>query len=122
MRKFKLIRFNKKLSGYFLLILFCGYFGSITLFPHSHIVDGVTIVHSHAYKSQPDNLPFNHNHSKKGFIFIQLISNFIATAPILFLVVDIIRRTLDILFFIPFENFNLGLMRSGSHRPRAPAL
>ena len=31
----------------FFLVLFWGYFADITFFTHSHIIHGVTIVHSH---------------------------------------------------------------------------
>jgi hypothetical protein len=115
-------RIYKKLTGYFLLILFLGYFGSITFFPHTHIVDGVTIVHSHPYKSQPGNVPVNHNHSKNGFLLIQFISNFIAIAPILFIGVVIIRNTFNTRLLIQGENLILNLYRYSTHRPRAPTL
>lgn len=32
-------------------LLFIGYIGSISLFTHTHVVNGVTIVHSHPFKS-----------------------------------------------------------------------
>lgn len=63
----------KKLPGYILLVLFLGYYGSITLFYHSHIVFGDTIVHSHPYKTNGQGLP-SHSHSEKGYITIQLLS------------------------------------------------
>lgn len=37
---------------FFLPILFIFYFGGITLFTHTHVVNGVIIVHSHPYKSE----------------------------------------------------------------------
>ena len=113
-------RIIKKIIGYFLLILFLGYIGSITFFPHNHIVDGVTIVHSHPYKSHSGNVPVNHNHSKNGFLLIQFISNFIAIAPIVFIGVVIIRKTLNIRIIIPDTNFNFSLYRYSPHSPRAP--
>ena len=74
-----------------LLILFLGYYGSITLFPHSHIVNGITIVHSHPYKqgngSNSSNLP----HTGKELLIIQVLSEFISTAVILAVTVFILR-------------------------------
>jgi hypothetical protein len=120
MRKISLKRIYKKITGYFLLILFLGYFGSITFFSHTHIVDGVTIVHSHPYKSHSGNIPFNHNHSKNGFIFIQFISHFIVAAPIVLFGAAIIRKILNIWLLIHNENLNLNFYHYNSHLPRAP--
>jgi hypothetical protein len=112
----------KKLLGYFLLIFFCGYLSSITFFPHTHIVDGVTIVHSHPNKSHSGNVPHNHSHSKNGFLLIQFISHFIATAPFLFFGIKIIRKALNIRILIPGTNLNFSLYHFSAHRPRAPNL
>jgi hypothetical protein len=60
-----------------LLILFLGYYGSITLFYHSHLVLGTTLVHSHPYKSDPTAKPI-HSHTDEGFRTIQFINCFIA--------------------------------------------
>ena len=35
---------------WFLPVLFISYMAGITLFTHSHVVNGVTIVHSHPFK------------------------------------------------------------------------
>lgn len=49
---------GKQLIGIFLLILYIFFYVGANLQPHTHIVDGVTIVHSHFSK---DTLPFaNH--------------------------------------------------------------
>jgi hypothetical protein len=55
-----------------LLFLFLGYYSSITLFYHAHIVDGEVIVHSHFYKSDADNkTPFkNHSHPVSAYNLI----------------------------------------------------
>jgi len=120
MKSYFLNQIYKKLPVYFLVILFCGYLGSITFFSHTHVVDGMTIVHSHPYKSQPGSDPVNHNHSKNGFILIQFISNFIVTAPIVFIGVAIIRTTLNSRCPIKDENLYLNLYLCSHHLPRAP--
>lgn len=71
------------ISKYLLLILFLGFFGSITFFSHAHIVDGVTIVHSHPYKSDNKGNPL-HSHSDKGYITIQLLSCFIISSILIY--------------------------------------
>lgn len=44
-----------------LLILFAGYWGSVTLFPHAHRVDGFVIVHSHPFSGAANgSAPLNH--------------------------------------------------------------
>jgi len=58
----------------FFLILFLGYYGSITLFTHYHIVNGVTIVHSHPYKNGSGSSQSGHQHNSNGLMLIQLIS------------------------------------------------
>ena len=122
MSRINLSQIRKKLLGFSLLILFCGYFGSITFFPHTHIVDGVTIAHSHPYKSQPGDDPINHNHSKNRFLLIQFISHFIASISIIFFGVAIIRSELNIRLLIQEENLILNLFLYSAHRPRAPTL
>jgi hypothetical protein len=74
--------FNKltiNISKYFFLVLFLVFFGSITFFNHSHIVNGITIVHSHPFKSDK-NGQANHIHSGTGFLLINFLANFIATS------------------------------------------
>jgi len=63
------------ISKYFFLLLFLGFFGSITLFRHAHVVDGITIVHSHPFKNDKSGNP-SHNHSSNGYQLIHLLANF----------------------------------------------
>lgn len=113
-------RIYKKITGYFLLILFLGYFGSVTFFPHTHIVDGVTIVHSHPFKSHSGNDPINHNHTKNGFVLIHFISHLILTALLIFWGIPIFRKALNIRILIPDTSINFTLYSYSPHRPRAP--
>lgn len=47
------------------LLLFMGHYGSITLFYHTHTVDGITYTHSHFYgfgnSANPVQLPHTNN-------------------------------------------------------------
>lgn len=54
----------------FLMIFVC-YAGSVSFFFHSHIINGVTIVHSHPYKADEKGNP-THTHTVSE---IQLIRN-----------------------------------------------
>lgn len=63
----------KSILVYSLLILFLGYYGSITLFYHSHIVLGDTIVHSHPFRTDSHGFPL-HSHTNKGIITVHLLS------------------------------------------------
>ena len=116
-----LVRIYRKIAGYFLVILFCGYLGSITFFPHTHIVEGITIVHSHPYKSHSENYPISHNHLKNGFLLIQFISSFIAMVPAIFLGAVLTRKILRKLCFRKNETIIPVFSLAGTNRPRAPA-
>lgn len=58
----------RKILRIFLPLLFITYMGGISFFTHTHIVNGVTIVHSHPYNSDSD-----HEHSTSE---IELIAHF----------------------------------------------
>lgn len=51
----------KRILAVWLLILFVGYTGSVTLFYHTHTVGGQRIAHSHPYSQAPDKS--GHTHS-----------------------------------------------------------
>lgn len=63
-----------------LLVLFCTYTGSITLFMHRHIVKGYVVVHSHPYKNAPDTA--GHTHTAQQFGTIAALSLFVAIAAV----------------------------------------
>jgi len=54
-----------------LLLLFVGFFVSISFFKHKHVIDGVLIVHSHPFSSTE-----NHSHSADATNLIQQLSHF----------------------------------------------
>lgn len=74
-----------------LFVLFIGYYGSITLFPHSHIVDGVTIVHSHPYKTDKSSVPFKLPHTGKEIMLIQTLSGFVTAAFVIWFLALILK-------------------------------
>jgi hypothetical protein len=63
------------------LLLFVGYYSGVTMFYHTHTVNGVTIVHSHPFLKHTDKQghPIEHSHTREGFQFIQFTSHFVFT-------------------------------------------
>lgn len=57
----------------FLPVLFVSYLASITFFAHVHVVNGVTIVHSHPFKKG-----VAHNHSTVELLLIHFLSHLTA--------------------------------------------
>lgn len=58
--------------SFFFLTIFLFYCGGITLFSHSHVVNGSVVVHSHLYKG-------NHAHTVKTFqtiFYLSVIQSF----------------------------------------------
>ena len=116
----KLRSFTGKLFGCFLLVLFLGYYGSITLFTHSHIINGVTIVHSHPFNSDNGDGTTKLPHSEKQLFLIQLLSEFLTTAASITFAVFVLR---SLLYKIPVIRAEDGYVRSGgrcSYSLRAP--
>ena len=67
-----------KLIHLFLLALFLSYYGSITFFSHYHVVNGVTIVHSHFFCGHADtDGKADHTHSPKELTLIAYLTTFI---------------------------------------------
>jgi len=120
MRFFRTDRLLRLLSGYILTIILFGYISTITFFPHTHIVDGVTIVHSHPYKSNTGDVPVNHNHSRNGFHLIQFTSCFIATVSVFFVAAEVLRKVLNVLLPFKDEFFLVNFIISSANRTRGP--
>lgn len=57
---------------YFLPMLFVSYLASITLFAHIHVVNGVTIVHSHPFKKDAA-----HTHTTVELLLVHFLSHFV---------------------------------------------
>ena len=67
-----------KLIHLSLLVLFLSYYGSITFFSHYHVVNGVTIVHSHFFCGHTDSDgQAGHTHSPKELTLIAYLTNFV---------------------------------------------
>lgn len=64
----------KHILKWFLPVLFTSYMAGITLFMHSHVVDRVTIVHSHPFKKDG-----GHTHTTVEFQLIHLLNQLLTT-------------------------------------------
>ena len=65
----------KKIIASFFVVLFASYYGGATLFSHIHIVNGVTIVHSHFHTESHHNTKSG-GHTAQSVTLIAQISHF----------------------------------------------
>ncbi|MCL1969430.1 MAG: hypothetical protein FWF65_08345 [Bacteroidetes bacterium] len=65
----------RKVTALFLLMLFVGYYGGVTLFFHTHIINGVMIVHSHFHAESHHNTKSG-GHTEQSITLIAQISHF----------------------------------------------
>lgn len=86
---------------FFFPILFIGYLASITFFAHVHVVDGVTIVHSHPFKKGAA-----HQHSTFELLLIHFLSH---------LTTDGTAVLFALSLFIPFLLCSLPLLSRRTH-------
>ena len=64
--------------GILLLSVFLGQFLGSSLFPHTHIMRGVVVAHSHPYNFLEKH---KHQHSEEEMVILHCISHAIFTAP-----------------------------------------
>lgn len=97
----------------FLPLLFVLYWGGITLFTHSHVVNGVIIVHSHPFKA-------NHQHSQAEAETILYLDHYATSAlPSIEPTVSYTRILLSVLTIPPTMHLYLSPAEDGI-RLRAP--
>jgi hypothetical protein len=74
----------RSIIGGNLLVLFIGFYCSITFFNHTHILDnGITITHSHPFKSGTGNNPATHQHNSRSLILIHSLNTVLLTAIVM---------------------------------------
>lgn len=74
--------------SFVLLALFITFKASLVLFAHVHIINGVTIVHSHPYSDK------NHNHSLPQVVTIASAASLQAVEPVTVKIVEVVRPLL----------------------------
>jgi hypothetical protein len=84
-----------------LAFLFAAYYGSTTLFNHTHFINGVAISHSHPFNPFSEKLPTGHEHTSEEFKLIQFLSNVLISSLILAISFKII---LPLIEFMPGIN------------------
>lgn len=112
-----------KILKYFLLILFLGYYGSITFFVHVHVVNGVTIVHSHPYnifKGKKGDKSPPHHHSANSYIVIHVLSHFISTALSVAIFAEVLKLVFKILILKKENNLFSNPIFWGANGFRGP--
>ena len=87
-------KWSINISKYFFLLLFLGFFGSITFFDHAHVEDGITIVHSHPFKSDKNDFP-THSHTTNGYLLIHLLVNYAAIVVFTLIAINIFLNLLE---------------------------
>ena len=79
------------------MVLFVAYYFSVTLFYHSHVINGKEIIHSHFYLSA-NNIagePVNHAHTQNELFTLQIISQFVTIVVVVGLFLNVIRILLN---------------------------
>ena len=79
---------TRRYTAILMLLMFCCYYSGISMFAHTHIVNGSSVVHSHLGGSA------SHEHSSSQYVVIDMLSNLqsegavefhIAGAPFIYL-------------------------------------
>ena len=84
----ELKRLLLNITRYFLPILFVSYLVSLTFFAHVHVVNGVTIVHSHPFKKGAA-----HKHSTVELLLIHFLSHLTADGAAVVFIVSVVRSS-----------------------------
>lgn len=99
--------------------LFITYACCITFFTHTHIVNGVTIVHSHPYATDEQGNP-SHEHTGVEIQLIHTLSTFFVAGLIVWAVVLGLFRTKQSTFYVKPSLLIPSLSIEGLSRLRPP--
>ena len=89
--------------------------GCISLFTHTHVVNGVTIVHSHPYKSGAE-----HEHTTAEFQLIHILSNVTTVEPSMWAFFAVVLFAYSCRLYNPHSAFRRTVEEWGAHGLRAP--
>ncbi len=106
---------------YSVMILFILNYISTTFFYHSHIINKITITHSHFYLGQTDaeGIPIDHSHSQDEYIFIKIVTQFITTGIIGYFFLRLFYKLL-IQYQIPLLNIVYTSFKQSGFSLRGP--
>ena len=65
----------ERIISYFFVVLFAGYYASMAFFPHSHIIGGTVVAHSHIHADSHHDTN-NGNHTEQSIALIAQIAHF----------------------------------------------
>lgn len=108
-------RLLRSIAKYFLPVLFISYIGCISLFTHTHVVNGVTIVHSHPY-----NPKAHHAHTATEFQLIHVLSHLTTAEPSVGMLLSAVLFAFSCRLLYPVSCFVRILRQWGAHGLRAP--
>ncbi|MGC9472516.1 MAG: hypothetical protein ACP5D1_13365 [Bacteroidales bacterium] len=83
--------------AWLLFALFTAYYSGITLFTHTHKVNGITVTHSHPVHPFSGKEKTGHQHTSQEYEIIEHLSFFLSTIAIFFVTTSIIRKIQQIL-------------------------
>lgn len=116
---------SKGIRGYLLrivlLMIFSLYTCSITFFTHSHIIGGVTIVHSHFYGTDENGQP-THEHTGAEIQLIQNLSTYFIFGAIALAVLIGLVKIREVSLFVDWDCFCRQLPHQAQVRLRAPPI
>lgn len=103
----------RRIMKYFLPLLFLTYWGGVLLFTHSHVVNGVIIVHSHPFKT-------GHQHTQGQAETIFFLDHYVASSvPVLLVAIPCFCALLGMLAVPRRARLSLPKLEDGI-RLRAP--
>lgn len=102
-----------------LLMIFSLYTCSISFFTHTHIVGGVTIVHSHFYGVDAEGNP-THEHTGAEIQLIQNLSTYFALATVVLAILVGLMPNRSAILFVNPDCFFRQLHSQTRFRLRAP--
>ncbi len=106
----------RQMMKWFLPLLFITYLGGITLFTHSHVVNGVIIVHSHPFKGA-------HEHTEVQLETVFYLTSFLSSSlPELLAVAPALLVLLCVLRVPRTERIKCAKSRGGISLRAPPAL
>ncbi len=112
---------SRKIINWTLVILFLGYYVSITYFPHTHHIENdAIIVHSHPFAPKSDSGSRGHSHSSAEFTLIHYLTEFISTPVSFFIIPAVIMIFLREAFRRPYRQFLPVAAPYSLQRLRAP--
>lgn len=92
------MRLKAKIYGTLLLVMFLGHLADASLFPHTHVVGGHIVAHSHLYTGNSDSP--QHDHCNSQLVMIALLSTAVLAGVLfvlsVFLTARITERFVDL--------------------------